>query len=70
MKFVEEGRPGHQLQSQYNDIINALSFPQEVINGEVGDILRMVEPVVTSPEDSHHEDGDDHHLKPKKLTAE
>lgn len=29
----------------------------------------MVEPP-TSPEESHHEDGDDHNAKPKKLTPD
>jgi hypothetical protein len=58
-KFVEEGQPGHKLKDQYNQIVNALSFPQEIMDGELGDILRMEEPPVTSPEESHHEDDDE-----------
>ena len=40
------------------------------MDGELGDILRMVEPPVTSPEESHHEDDDEKHKKPKKMTPE
>jgi hypothetical protein len=29
------------------------------MDGELGDILRMEEPPVASPEESHHEDGDE-----------
>ena len=69
-KFVEEGQPGHKLQADYDNIVNCLSFPQEIMDGELGDILRMVEPPVTSPEESHHEDDDEKHKKPKKMTPE
>jgi hypothetical protein len=30
----------------------------------------MLEPVITSPEESHNEEGDDQNQKPKKLTLE
>ncbi len=30
----------------------------------------MLEPVITSPEESHNEEGDDQNQKPKKLTPE
>jgi hypothetical protein len=29
------------------------------MDGELGDILRIEEPTVTSPEESHHEDDDE-----------
>ena len=40
------------------------------MDGELGEILRMEEPPVASPDESHHEDGDEQHDKPKKLTPE
>jgi len=45
--------------------MNTLSLPQEVLKGEIGEILRFEEP----PEESHNEDGDQDDTK-KRLTPE
>lgn len=45
--------------------MNTLSLPQDVLKGEVGEILRFQEPA----EESHNEDGDQDDTK-KRLTPE